>query len=227
MVNPRQWLRCIICLCASVILFIGNAKGEFYVAGQLGQQLSNSFGEITTTGGPRGVRFTDLDLDNSLLFGAKAGYFFPQVPNLGLELEAFHAKPDLKAQSSIVTGPVPGVFEFDQTNFRVMTVAFNVVARAQADGFEPYAGIGLGLFFARLRDQTGASISDNGVPGLNAFAGYRSFLGQNLALFVEYKYDRARFTFKEAFDPAIGIGTGLRGDYEAHQMMFGLSYHFH
>lgn len=162
------------------------------------------------------------------MLGAKAGYFFPQLPNLGLEVSASHAKPDIKAQSSAVTGPVPAIFEFDRTSLRVVTVAFNVIARAQIKGFEPYAGVGLGLFFARLKDATGATSSDNGVPGFNAIAGYRSFLtdDKRLALVVEYNYQRARLSFSNVLDPSLGLGTGLRGDYEAHAVLFGLSYHF-
>lgn len=88
--------------------------------------------------------------------------------------------------------------------------------------------MGLGLFFARLKDATGASSSDNGLPGFNALAGYRSFLtdDKKLALVDEYNYQRARLNFSNVLDPSLGLGTGLRGDYEAHTMMFGLSYHF-
>lgn len=212
------------------VLFLPtNTNAEIYVAGQLGPQISNNFGNVGATGGPAGVVFSDLDLKNSLAFGVKAGYFFPRLPNLGLEVSASYAKPDIKAQSSVVTGPVPGFFAFDRTSLQVVTVAFNVIARAQIKGFEPYAGAGLGLFFARLKDAAGSTASDNGVPGFNAVAGYRSFLtnDRRLALLVEYNYQRAKLNFNNVFDPSVGIGTGLRGDYEAHQIMFGLSYHFH
>lgn len=229
MITGTGRLTLILLLCVSVASIDSMANAEFYVAGQLGPQLSNNFGEARATGGPTGVGFSDLDLKNSLVLRARAGYFFPQLPNLGLEVSASHAKPDIKAQPSVVSGPVPGIFEFDRTSLRVVTVAFNVIARAQIKGFEPYAGVGMGLFFARLKNATGATSSDNGVPGFNAIAGYRSFLtdDRRLALVVEYNYQRARLSFSNVFDPSIGIGTGLRGDYEAHAMMFGLSYHFH
>jgi opacity protein-like surface antigen len=110
----------------------------------------------------------------------------------------------------------------------VITVAFNVVARAQMKGFEPYAGVGVGLFFARLQDQTGASSSDNGVPGFNALAGYRSFLTDDgrLALTVEYTYQRANLSLSNVLNPSLGLGSGLSGIYEAHGVTAGLSYHF-
>jgi opacity protein-like surface antigen len=207
----------------------GMAHAEFYVGGQAGAHVSNTLGGVETTAGPAGVRLTDLDLRNFVVFGAKAGYFLPQLPNLGFEVSASHAEPDIRAQPSVVTGPVPGVFAFDRTSLRVATVAFNVIARAQMKAFEPYAGIGLGLFFAQLKDATGATRSENGVPGFNAVAGYRSFLtdDRRLALAVEYNYQRARFSFSDVFDPTLGIGTGLQGDYEAHAVTVGLSYHFH
>ncbi len=219
--------RCLPASLAGIILMtvVQSAHAEPYVAGQLGQQFSNSFGNVETTGGPANARFSDLALDHSLLFGAKAGYFFSQVPNLGLEVEAFHAKPNIKSRASTFAGPVSGIGEFGQTDMRVITVALNVIARARLNGFEPYAGVGFGMFFARLKDG-GTTHSDNGVPGLNALAGFRSFFSKNTALFVEYKYNRAHFNFSNSLDPSQGVGTGLKGDYEAHAMMFGLAYHF-
>jgi len=66
------------------------------------------------------------------------------------------------------------------------------------------------------------------VPGFNALAGYRSFLtdDKRLALMVEYNYQRAQLSFDHGLDPSVGLGTGLRGTYEAHTIMVGLSYHF-
>lgn len=227
MLKAMGWLTLVLLLCVSFASIDNTANAEFYVAGQLGPQISNNFGNVGTNSAS--VRFSDLDLKNSLALGVKAGYFFPQLPNLGLEVSASHAKPDIKEQASVVTGPVPGVFAFDRTSLQVVTVAFNMIARAQIKGFEPYAGVGLGLFFARLKDATGATSSDNGVPGFNALAGYRSFLtdDKRLALMVEYNYQWAQLSFNNVLDPSLGLGTGLRGDYEAHTMMFGLSYHFH
>lgn len=76
---------------------------------------------------------------------------------------------------------------------RVVTVAFNVMAWAQINTFEPYAGVGLGLFFAQLKNAAGVTRSENGLPELNVVEGYRSFLtdDRRLALGVEYVYQRA------------------------------------
>ena len=229
MVKQAKWFS-VGGLIVLVFISVGNpTHAEFYVGGQAGAHVSNTLGGVETTGGPAGVVLNDLELRNFVVFGAKAGYFLPQVPNLGFEISASHAKPDIESQSTVVSGPIPGIGSFERTSLRVVTVAFNLVARARMKGFEPYAGIGVGLFFARLKDQTGASSSDNGVPGFNALAGYRSFLtdDRRLALAVEYTYQRAQLNFSNVFDSSLGLGTGLGGTYEAHAMTVGMSYHFH
>lgn len=99
-------------------LIQNTANAECHGAGQLGPQLSNNFGNVGATGGPAGVGFSDWDLKNSLVLETEAGYFLPQLPNLGLEVSATHVKPHRKSQPSVVTGPVPGVFEVNQTSLR-------------------------------------------------------------------------------------------------------------
>lgn len=107
MVKARGWLAPVLLLCVFFVSIDNTANAELYVAGQLGPQISNNFGKVGTNAA--GVRFSDLDLKNSIAFGVKAGYFFPQLPNLGLEVSASHAKPDIKDQSTVVTGPVPAI----------------------------------------------------------------------------------------------------------------------
>jgi len=77
MIKFTGWLTLLLTVCSGLVFFQRTANAEFYVAGQLGPQISNNFGNVGTTGGPTGVRFSDVDLNNSLALGAKAGYFFP------------------------------------------------------------------------------------------------------------------------------------------------------
>ena len=61
---------------------------------------------------------------------------------------------------------------------------------------QPYVGAGLGLFFAHTNGIGGAnSSSDNAVPGFNGLAGVRYFFSEHVAMFGEYKYNRATFNF--------------------------------
>lgn len=93
---------------------------------------------------------------------------------------------------------------------------------------QPYVGAGLGLFFAHTNGFAGgSSSSDNAVPGFNGLAGVRYFLTEHVAIFGEYKYNRATFNFDNVgATPGPGSAGGLRGDYSVHNVVAGLSLHF-
>ena len=210
--------------------------GELYVAGFGGYTIGHGFDNVEGTGALSGINLGDIDLKNSGVYGAKVGYFLPRRLNwLGLEMEAFNTTPHLK-ETAFTTG----------AHLRVTTLAFNAIARAKMlcerhddhdrtgrpttdrdyrdhdfCRLQPYAGVGLGVFFARASDATG-SASDNAVPGLNVLAGVRYFLTERVALFGEYKYNRATFEF----DTVGAAAAGLKGDYSASHIVGGLSVHF-
>jgi len=198
--------------------------GDFYVAGFAGFTSPNDFSSVTATGAGTGIGVSNLALQSSLMYGAKVGYFFPTINWLGVEAEVFNTNPNLKQQS--VTFSVPGATAstvLPGADIRVLTTAFNVILRYPGAVFQPYAGIGLGVFFAEARDlgTLRGSVSDNWVPGLNALAGARFFLTKNIALFAEYKYNRATFTFDNVL-----LGAGLNGVYSANIFAGGVSFHF-
>lgn len=214
--------------------------GEFYVAGFGGYTFGHGFDNVEGTGALSGINLGDIDQKDSGVYGAKVGYFMPRRLNwLGVEMEAFNTTPHL--EQTAVAGTV-----LSGTNLRVTTLAFNAIARAKMmcerhdehdrtgrrtddrDNryhdfcrLQPYVGVGLGVFFARASDATG-SASDNGVPGLNALAGVRYYFTERVALFGEYKYNRATFDF----DNFGGTGAGFKGDYSASHIVGGLSLHF-
>jgi hypothetical protein len=183
-------------------------------------------------------------LNDSGIYGLKIGYFMPDRLNwLGFEVEGFNTSPNVKP----LTGPggiaVPGA------SLRVTTLAFNAIIRGKfacgpsrnepsrrttteshrdaygdrEDVFcplQPYVGAGLGVFFAHTNGFGGqSSDSDNAVPGFNGLAGVRYFMSEHIAVFGEYKYNRATFTF----DNTAG---GLSGVYSVHNIVGGLSFHF-
>lgn len=180
-------------------------------------------------------------MKNSGVYGAKVGYFLPDRLNwLGFEVEGFNTTPHFK-ESNIGGIALPG------SNLRVTTLAFNAIARAKLMGerdyedddrgraprrvrdtdyrddfcrLQPYIGAGLGVFFARA-SSGGTSASDNEVPGFNGLAGVRYYLTRGVALFGEYKYNRANFDF----DNIGGTGAGLSGTYSVSHVVGGLSFH--
>jgi opacity protein-like surface antigen len=93
---------------------------------------------------------------------------------------------------------------------------------------QPYVGAGLGVFFAHTNGFGGnSSSSDNAVPGFNGLAGVKYFVTEHVAIFGEYKYQRATFNFDNV-GSALGPGTagGLHGDYSVNSVVAGLSLHF-
>ena len=85
---------------------------------------------------------------------------------------------------------------------------------------QPYAGVGLGVFFANLKGN-GIDASDNAVPGLNVLGGVRYYFTERVAMFAEYKYNRATFEFEQNV-----LGGGAKGDYSVNHVVGGLSLHF-
>lgn len=189
------------------------------------------------------LRSSDLSLQQSPLFGGKAGYFFSHegLPWLGVEVEVFTTKPTIKNQTVSTTqdityipnNPLPagacvpgidclaqqrstGTLEVSDASLRLITVAFNVVARYPGAIFQPYVGVGAGAFYFKGSGQfDGRQV----VPGLNAMVGLKVLATEEWGFFLEGKYSRATIS---NFDPTYG----LSGEYSAFHAVAGLAYHF-
>jgi opacity protein-like surface antigen len=212
-------------------------EGEIYVGGFGGFTWGHDLQDAEGTGSLKGQTFRTLGLTNSVVYGAKIGYFYPGGLNwLGLEAEGFNSTPHIKEGSGL-----PGA------HLRVTTVAFNLIARTTL-GCRPderdrdnrddrsswssldanarcplqvYAGVGPGIFFAETSNQFGRS-TDNGRVGLNALAGLKYYMTRQFSVFAEYKFNYAQFNF----DQAEGSTAGLRGEYLASHAIGGLAMHF-
>ena len=216
-------------------------EGELYVGGFGGFTWGHDFDNAEGTGSLKGAPIEKLGLANSVVYGAKIGYFHPGRLNwLGFEIEGFNTTPHIKEGAGL-----PGA------NLRVTTLALNVIARTTL-GCRPrdheyetdrrddlhrstwsslddnarcplqlYAGVGPGIFFAETSNQFGRS-SDNGRVGLNALAGTKYFFNRHLAIYAEYKFNYAQFDFNQAQ----GQTAGLQGDYMASHVVGGLAWHW-
>ena len=213
---------------------------ETYVAGFGGYTFGGKINDMEGTGFLSGLNLNDRDLADSGVYGGKLGHFFGnRMDWLGVEMEAFNTTPHVEQQ-----GLVPG------SHFRVTTLAFNLIGRLKLGcktktertetrtereiryetryerefcRLQPYAGVGLGVFFANLSNN-GNSVSDNAVPGLNALAGVRYYFTERIALFGEYKYNYA--VFDASTSGPFGGAGGFKGDYQANHVVGGLSFHF-
>jgi len=229
--------------------------GEWYVGGfagyTIGHSLSSPEGLGTLTGSTFGG--TGIDLANSLVYGGKVGYFLPDRLNwLGMEVEAFNTTPHIRQHPENFGEPssegsylrvttlafnLIGRLKLGCTARREVDTHRDVREDADTAGrpayvayerefcpLQPYAGVGVGLFFARARDVDGSNTDT--APGLNLLAGVRYFLTERVAIFGEYKYNRASFDFPGIDSTPGGPAGGLSGTYQASHIIGGVSMHF-
>ncbi|HZC81725.1 MAG TPA: outer membrane beta-barrel protein [Nitrospiraceae bacterium] len=198
------------------------ASAEGYVAGHLGISLPDNWADVNATslnamGITPGARMSDLDLQNSLVYGAKLGYFTATRPWLGVEVEAYTSTPHISQQTVIAA--VPGSATGGTllgSHLRITTVAFNIMTRDTTYGdFQPYGGVGPALF---ITQSSGGVITETHAKlGLNIEAGGRYFLSKRFALFGEFKYNKVDSVKAD----------GLRGDYSTQIFLGGVSFHFY
>lgn len=215
--NQTFWL-----LALAVFLLFGSpARAELYIAGQVGVSIPNKFSNVEGVDSAAGLNVSDLKLQNSLMYGAKLGYYFDSIKWLGVETEVYNTTPKSKQQNVTVNG-VPG--NAIGQDIRVLTWSpIVVLVRYPGERFQPYAGVGMGVFFARVHDgQSDESSSDTKV-GLTTQLGLRFLVTKHLSVFGEWKYNRASFSFSDSPTAATG---GFKGDYSAHILAFGLGWHF-
>lgn len=213
---------------------LGETQDTQYFSGGQG---TPKFGTYTQT-----LRASDLSLKQSPIFGGKVGYFFADegLRWLGVEFEAFTTEPTIKKQTvntvhdiSYVpfspSGPpcltdvscqrqvsINGRTTIPESSMRLITMAFNVVARYPGAVFQPYAGVGAGAFYFT---SSGAIAGHQVVPGFNAMAGIKVLATEEWGFFLEGKFNRATIT---NFDRTYG----LSGEYSAFNVVAGLAYHF-
>ena len=124
-------------------------QAEMYVAGQVGANIPRNLSNVELNGFGTTVGLSDLSLQNSLMYGAKAGYYFDSLKilnfNFGVETEVFNSTPHIK-QQEVTAGGVSGTLQ-GLTN-RVLTWApVVVVVRYQAGRSSPMREWGSGCSF--------------------------------------------------------------------------------
>jgi len=222
--NQTFWL-----LALAVFLLFGSpARAEFYIAGQAGASIPNKFSNVEGVDANAGVSVSDLKLQNSFMYGAKLGYYFDSIKWLGVETEVYNTTPKSKQQDVTVSGGgASGTQNLVGQDIRVLTWApIVLLVRYPGERFQPYAGVGMGVFFARIHDGQSDQSSTDTKVGLTTQLGLRFLVTQHLSVFGEWKYNRASLNFPSS-DPTGATGTGgLKGDFSAHILAFGLGWHF-
>lgn len=158
--------------------------------------------------------FPDIQLEDSITYGGKIGYFFSSLEWLEFEVDAYNSNPNIAGQ----TIPIMGIpIDLSGADLQTTTAAVNLLGRYPGKRFEPYLGAGPALYFAKVSNR-GDTITPV-VSGLNVVAGARYFLLDWLALFTEYTFNYAEIEFE---DDAIR----LQATYRANQIHGGMPLHF-
>ena len=69
--------------CMGVFCLTLSVQAEMYVAGQVGASIPNKFSNVEGVDSSAGLTISDLSLQNSLMYGAKLGYYFDSIKWLG------------------------------------------------------------------------------------------------------------------------------------------------
>ncbi len=207
------FLACMVTIGSSPFL-PGIGQAEIYFGAMGGMSIPNDFSDVTSKG-----RFPDMPLPNAdlgiaAMGGGKAGVYLPDYQWLGFETEGFFTNPEFS----------PWVAQGVDANFQVITWGFNALLRYPGERFQPYLGAGVGLFFAEIdTDLPGPPLTENWVPGLNLLGGVRGFVTNSIAVFVEYKYNRATFDLQTNI---FNLPFGFEGTYSNNIIAAGLAWHF-
>ena len=219
--SVARWSPVVLGLVA-IGLFVRPAQAEWYVAGQLGANLPGDLSNVEWSAGGGSKAGNDLKLQTSIVYGAKVGYYFESIKWLGVETELFNARPNIKPQDVTIGGIPAGTMQ--GTYHRILTWApVNLIVRYQAGAFEPYGGVGLGVFFSHFRgtDSSGTDFSsDSTNVGLNTQVGLRYRMTSSFAMFAEWKYNWTQLTQDNL------AGLKVHADYNANNFVVGLGYHF-
>jgi hypothetical protein len=193
-----------------LFLFPSPAHAEWYVAGQLGWNFADPLRNVRGTGTLAGLGAPNFNLKTSPAFGGKVGVY-PGHGLLGLELDVTHSNPHIKNLDD-----VPGI------HLTVTNIGAHVLVRYPGVTWQPYLGGGPALLVAHL-GRSATTENDTQLSfGGNVVVGIRAFVTPKTALFTEYKYTDSTFRFGGAF----GSVGGFDATYRAHQLFFGVSYHF-
>lgn len=154
----------------------GMADAEIYSAAQVGYAIPGDLSHVEGTGTNTGTTLSNLSLANNIMYGVKFGYYLDTIKWLGFEAELFNSNPNIKQQTATATTATgsttvspPG------TSLRVLTLApINLVLRHQMGKFEPYVGVGMGIFMMNLKDGVTGESSSTSTIGLNTQVGLRN-----------------------------------------------------
>lgn len=213
----RYWL--------SVLMFmagVGTAHAEMYVAGQAGGAIPHEFSHLEYSKNNQNWTKPSFSQNNSAMYGGKVGYYFDRHPWLGVETEVYRSTPNFSSQVATHAGGsvmIPAV-DHSIITWSPITVLVRIPSGTFPLPIEPYAGVGLGVFFSSVSTSSFSSSSKD--VGFTSQVGLRYRITPNWAAFGEWKYNTVHLTNQNLLGP----GVNVEGTYSANLFSFGVSYHF-
>ncbi len=220
------------CLIGFSFFLSAPAQAEWYVGGYGGWAF-HSDQDIDIGLGAFGLSGTDtfknVDLNSSVVFGGKIGYYsegLPQ-PRVGVELDIAHFNADTD-QQIVLTNLFPGGVGIAASETRVTSIAVNLLFRYSVlqNRFQPYFGGGVGFFIADFETTviTEKKSDIDTAIGLQGIVGAHYYLIKPVSVFTEYK-----FVYTDEFEFELHEGP-LTGTAEvsllSHLLYGGIAYHF-
>lgn len=213
----RYWL--------SLLMFVGSvgtAHSEVYVAGQAGEAVPSPLSHVEYSMNNQNWAKTHFSQDNSAMYGGKGGYYFERHPWFGVETEVYRYTPNFPAQAARNAGGSVMISAADHSIivWSPMTALVRLPPGIIPLPIEPYAGVGLGVFFSSVSTLSSSSSSTD--VGFTSHVGLRCRLTPNWAVFGEWKHNNVSLSHQNL----LGSGVNVDGTYSANLFSFGISYHF-
>jgi len=213
------------------------AGGSFPLSEDVEADLTIDTGVGTRRVMLKNLELMDVKIENSFLYGGKAGYFFESRVlggNVGLELEAYRFHPNL-LQQSVSTSPTFIPFGFfggilvnevvlEKSDLDVTGLALNALYRRSFGGsprfphgrLQVYTGPGMGMYIGHLKTTTSfltpqTDIEDTRTEmGFQAVGGLKYFLTRHVGLFGEYRFvQTGTFDFQFEKRGTVGFSQGM------------------
>lgn len=223
-------MRSLLFMGAIGVLVLGLTVGvsaEPYAAGFVGGAIPSNQDLVAEN--PLDTSFTDFEPEDSVVFGAKGGYWFDSFPYIGIEGNVQAWFPDIDDQNVVVTklvgSPSPTVTN-RRLNAEVDAISMAVVLLGRYPiehpygTFVPYGGGGIGWthvdFSSFTLDGLDVRADDDLFPHVQVQGGLKYYFPNlpELGIFVEYMYQKKRF------DTTIGLDGSNLNDIQTVEIDF-------
>jgi opacity protein-like surface antigen len=199
--------------------------GEFFVGGFLGASFVPGTDWTYQVAG-QNITARNMNIDPGITGGIKLGYFFDSCPYLGVEAEGSignHPQPSQTvalAQGAAVRVPGQTLLAWTMALHLVGRYGFLPDQEVPFGRLQPYVGIGPGLVVLYAESDSAKNF------GLEVEAGLRYMFTKHLGGFVEYKFSKQWAVELESQQLINLPSSRAEFDFDRHQVVAGVSYHF-